>query len=368
MPFRNPLLPESFLIWTEPPDEAGDEALRIVSWRRAVTLKGHSFREFVRSVAPLLDGKTDMDALCADVADTFARPDLEAALAILGAQGIVVEGDPTEAPARLAPQLAWLGEVAPEGRAAQQRLTGARVAIFGAGGPGAAAARILAASGVGRILIVDPAEVGPADPYFSPLYLASDLGRPRAEVLADRLVVLAPEVEIVPHACRPETPAEIAELLDGAALALCCFESGELNLALKLNRACRDIGLRWLAGSMEGTDLVIGPGFSGAPDAACYMCWRMREVACAANPEARFALEKRLDRMRADFSARRENLAGAADIVGGMLATEAISLLTRAAEPSFDGRFLTLELPGLRPEKHTVLRKPGCPVCGGEAP
>jgi molybdopterin-synthase adenylyltransferase len=366
MPFQNPLLPDCFLTWTEPPDESGDELMRIVSWRRSVTLKGHSFREFSRLVVPQLDGKTGMDEICASVSDQFDRPDLEAAIDMLGAQGIVVESTPGEAdlPGRLHPQLAWLGEAAPEGRAAQRRLTSAYVVLFGAGGPGASAARVLAASGVGRLLIVDPVEVGPADPYFSPLLRATDQGRSRAGVLAASLAEGAPEVKIVAHGARPETVADVAGLIDGADLVLCCLDGGELNLTLKLNRACRESGKRWLAGSMEGTELVIGPGFSGADDGPCYMCWRMREVACAANPQARFALEKRLDKLRQDLSGRRENLAGSADIVGAMMASEAISVLTGAGEPSLDGRFLVMEIPGLRQEKHNVLRKPGCPVCG----
>lgn len=367
MPFQNPLLPDCFLTWTEPPDESGDEIFRVVSWRRSLTLKGHSFREFAREVAPLLDGRHGMDAICDEVADLFERPDLEAALDMLGAQGIVVECETPERalPARLAPQLGWLGEAAPEGRAAQRKLTGARVVLFGAGGPGATAARALAAAGIGRLLIVDPAPVGTADPYFSALYGDADIGRPRAAVLAERLAAVGPETEIAAETARPADPEAIGALIAGADMVLCCLESGELNLALKLNRAARAAGIRWLSGAMEGTELLIGPGFSGAPDAACYMCWRMREVAAAGNPQARFALEKRLDRLQSDLGARRENLAVGADIVGGMLAAEAISVLTGAAEPSLDGRFLTLDLPGLRQEKHTVLRKPGCPVCGG---
>ena len=38
-------------------------------------------------------------------------------------------------------------------------------------------------------------------------------------------------------------------------MALCCLESADLNLALKLDRACRDMGLRWLAGSLG----LLGP-------------------------------------------------------------------------------------------------------------
>ncbi|ABL72261.1 hypothetical protein EO213_21370 [Paracoccus denitrificans] len=370
MPFRNPLLPEHFLAWAEPPDEGGDELLRIVSWRRALTLKGHSFREFSREVVPLLDGRTGIDRICDEVADIFAREDLEAALEMLGGQGVVVEGGGADAaalPAGLQPQLAWLSEAAPEGRAAQRHLTAARVVLFGGGGPGAAAARGLAAAGIGELLIVDPAEVGASDSYFSPLFRPGDAGSLRAEALADALAELAPDCRIRTRTTRPDSPQDIAALIEGAAMVLCCLDAGELNLALKLNRACRDLGMRWLAGGMEGLDLVVGPGFSGDPDAACYMCWRMREVACAANPQARFALERHLDRLRRDLSARRENLAMGADIVGGMMAAEAVAVLTGAGEPALDGRFLVVELPGLRQEKHGVLRKPGCPVCGGTA-
>jgi bacteriocin biosynthesis cyclodehydratase domain-containing protein len=366
MPFQNPLLPDCFLTWTEPPDENGEEQYHIVSWRRFLTLKGHSFREFSREVVPRLNGRTGFDRICEEVADIFDRKDLEAALDMLGEQGIVVEGEPDEAklPVRLNPQLAWLGETAPEGRAAQRRLTAARVVLFGAGGPGASAARSLAAAGIGRLLVVDSSEVLDADPYFSACYRVADVGRPRAEVLAAALAPLAPDCEIRADTVRPDSPAAIAATIEGASYVLCCLDSGELNLALKLNRACRDLGMRWLAGGMEGLDLVVGPGFSGDDSAPCYMCWRMREVACAANPEARFALERHLDRQRRDLSGRRENLTVGADIVGGLMAAEVLSVLTGAGQPVLDGRFLVVELPGLRQDKHTVLRKPGCPVCG----
>jgi adenylyltransferase/sulfurtransferase len=366
MSFEKPYLPSNFLVWTEPPDEAGDEVCRIVSWRRTLTLKGHSFREFTRLVVPLLDGRTAMDRIGTQVADLFDRADLDAALAMLGEQGIVIEADPAEAdlPARLQPQLSWLGEAAAEGRPAQARLNQARVAIFGCGGPGAVAARSLAASGVGQIVLIDPAPVTATDGYFSAQFRPSDLGRNRAEVLAEALAAAFPDVQVTAHASRPETPDDVARLVGGAALVLCALDAGELNLILKLNRACRDRGIRWLAGAMEGIELVVGPGFSGSGDAACYMCWRMREVACASSPAARFALERRLDRLKEDLSGRRENLAAGADIVGGMMAAEALAILTEAGQPSLDGRFLTLDLPGLSQQKHVVLRKPGCPVCG----
>ena len=377
-PLRKPVLPSGFLTWTEPPDAAGDEILRLVSWRRALTLKGHSFRELARTVLPLLDGTRTSDEIAAQTADLFARADLEAALATLAGQGILAEGDdPTRAglPERLVPQANYLDELSADGPAAQRRLAAARVAVLGLGGAGAPLARTLAAAGVGQLLLVDPYPVGPTDPYFSALFAPEDLGGSRAETLAARLSALAPEVRSETATQRPEDPAALAALLAGTDLAVCCLESGDLNLALKLNRACRDLGLRWLAGSLEGPVAVAGPGFppaSTGPGSAattsaapCYMCWRMREVACAGNPQSRFALERRLDRIRADLGARREGLAPAADLLAGLLGTEVLNILSGIAEPALDGRVITLDLAALRQERHNVLRKPGCPVCGG---
>lgn len=69
------------------------------------------------------------------------------------------------------------------------RILGARrrlqVQVFGLGRTGAAAARVLAASGIGRLALWDHAEVGVAD--LGTGYLPPDLGRHRAVALSHRL-------------------------------------------------------------------------------------------------------------------------------------------------------------------------------------
>jgi bacteriocin biosynthesis cyclodehydratase domain-containing protein len=364
--FQKPLLPSSFLAWTEPPDEAGDEVFRIVSWRRSLTLKGHSFREFARSVLPLLDGKRSLDEIHAQTADLFARVDLEAALELLGTQGILVEGTApeTDAPPRLAPQINYLGEVAEEGRAAQRHLGAARVVVVGMGGAGASLARSLGVAGVGRIACADPYDVQPTDLYFAALFDTGDIGRNRAECAAAHIREAAPEIDIRSVVGRLDDPAEIDALIQGADLVISCLESGDLNTILKLNRCCRAAGVRWLTGALEGPSIVGGPGFPPSGEGPCYMCYRMREVACAANPQSRFALERRLDRQKQDLGGRRENLACGADILAGLLGAEALNILARVSDPALDGRILLIDLTNLRQEKHVVLRKPGCPVCG----
>ena len=64
MPLSKPLLPECFLHWTEPAGTDGDETFRLVTWRRSLTLKGKSFREFEARVFPLLDGTRGIGEIC----------------------------------------------------------------------------------------------------------------------------------------------------------------------------------------------------------------------------------------------------------------------------------------------------------------
>ncbi len=360
---ENPLIPACFLHWTETDSADGEDVLRLMSWRRTLTLKGSAFEAFEREVMPLLDGSHAVQEICNAVSDVFSAEDVIAALNTLSAQGIVVEGKEEAVPNHLTPQMGWLAENAPQGRAAQQQLSNAHLVIFGVGGCGAAVARSLAASGVGKLTLVDSTGVLSADPYFSGLFHTDDIGQNRANVVRAKLMTGSDDQKIIAHSERPINSEAIETLIEGATLVLCCLESGELNQALLLNLACQATGTPWIAAALEGTEVVIGPGFFHQPGAACYQCWRMREIATTANQQTRFATETQLAQRQTDLSDQRENLAAGADIAGGMLAGEALTWLTGAAPPSLDGRLITLTLPGLRMEKHAVLRKPGCPVC-----
>src|SRR5437763_5248901 len=183
-PLRKPLLPGHYSVWCEPPDESGDEVLHVVSARRSVKFKGHSFRELHRRVLPLLDGRRTFEEIHRETADLFAAEDLAEALALFSEQGVLVEGDEpdlgADLSARLAPQLNFFREQTPDAAAAQARLAAATVAVVGLGGAGAATALALAAAGVGTLRCVDPLPVAAADVYLSPAFALGDVGRGRA--------------------------------------------------------------------------------------------------------------------------------------------------------------------------------------------
>lgn len=366
--FRKPLLPNHYFLWFEPPDESGDEVLRIVSERRSLKLKGHSFREFHKSVTPLLDGSHTMEEICARTSDKFDPDDLDAALRLLAAQGIVVEGDSPDANAldalnaeRIAPQLNFFHETCEGGRALQKKLTDARVDILGLGGAGSHLALGLASAGIGRIGLIDALPVRPTDVYFAPFFAIDDIGHSRAATVAKRMAGCAPDVQThsVTHALNSEE--DIWRAIEGSTYVVSCLDNGLINLSYKLNRVCITHKLRWIASSLEGSEVVIGPAFE--PDKGpCFMCYRMRSVSCAANPVSSFAWEQYLDRKKTDLSDRRENLVFGAGIVANLLGIETLKAIT-GTTGSLSGRLLTFNLADMSMRKHCVLRKPKCPAC-----
>lgn len=365
---ERPLVPGNYTIWFEPPDESGDEVLRIVSERRSLKLKGHSFREFHRRVVPLLDGRNTIEEIRARTADLFRPEDLDAALALLQGQGVLVEGGDAdladEAAERMTPQIN-LFHTAPEGAPAlQARLSSATVAMVGLGGAGAAAALGLAAAGVGTLICVDCEPVAATDVYLSGCYGLADVGRGRAESLAGRIAAAAPEATVRIAAGPLSGEADLRRAIAGADWVISCLDAAQLNLALKLNKVCFEDRLSWIACGPAGEEIVVGPTMVPGRG-ACYMCYRMRAVACAGNPEEAFAYERHLDRSRTDESGRRANLNFGIGLAANLVGIETVKALSGYAEPSLVGRILIADLAELRFEKHVVLRKPWCPICHG---
>jgi bacteriocin biosynthesis cyclodehydratase domain-containing protein len=372
MNLRKPRLPSHYFIWSEPPDETGDEVLHFVSERRRLKLKGHSFRELESRVLPLLDGRRTVGEIQAAVADVFAPQDVEDGIALLAAQGLLGEGagegeaseektgSPPQPP-RWEPQRNFLHEVLGEAEEVSRRLAASVVSVMGLGGAGADAALALAKMGIGEVRLVDSLPVGAADPYFSEAFHAAEPGLPRTTAAARRFAASAPWAKAVEVGTPLADDAAVVAAVAGSHFAICCLDAGQSWTTYKLNRACLELGLPWTSVALAGTEVVLGP--TVVPhQTACYLCYRMRAVACAGNPEDAFAYERYLDRRRQDDSGRRENLAPAAGIAAQMAALEAVKALS-GLRPSALGGLVILDLLGLGTSRHTVLRKPGCPAC-----
>jgi len=146
-------------------------------------------------------------------------------------------------------------------------LRAARALIVGAGALGNEVAKNLAMMGVRLIAILDRDTVEVANLSRSIFFRESDHGRPKAEVLAERLREVNPDVEVLP------LNGDLDEVLGMGLLrrmdmVFSCLDS---RLARRsLNRMCERIAKPWVDGAMEN---LLGEVTVFMPDAGpCYEC------------------------------------------------------------------------------------------------
>jgi len=359
-------IPSHYYVYCNPPDKAGDEVLHFVSSHRRVKLKGHSFREFVQHVVPLLDGRHSFAEVHAEVSDLFAEQDLAAALELLSENSLLEDVsawglDGTEQE-RLRPQLNLFHDVSSRPWEIQRKLRSARVTLFGLTGPGIAAARALVASGLGALRCVDSDRVGPADLYFSPELKTEDCGVLRGDALKRHLVAqhAATDVQVVTHQLTDDRTVE--EVTAESDFIINATDEGNISLIYKLNRACLRSKIPWISVAASAFEVVLGPAvFPG--ETACYLCYRMRAVACADNPEESFDFESLLDRRKSDDSGHRANLVFGTGLAGQLAGMEVLKALCFPETLATRGRIQVIDLRDLSSVAHVVLRKPWCPAC-----
>ena len=117
------------------------------------------------------------------------------------------------------------------------------VLVVGLGGVGAYAAEMIARSGVGRMTVADADTVAVSNINRQLVALRSTVGRPKAEVLAERLRDINPEIElrVVERYIRDE---ETDRLLDEAPYDYVVDAIDTLSPKLALIRGALDRGMR----------------------------------------------------------------------------------------------------------------------------
>lgn len=102
------------------------------------------------------------------------------------------------------------------GLAGQQKLLEAKVLVIGAGGLGCPILLYLAGAGVGKIGIVDDDLVELSNLHRQVLHQTADMGLNKAEVAAQKLSLLNPQIELISYPVRlvPENAAELIASYD----------------------------------------------------------------------------------------------------------------------------------------------------------
>jgi molybdopterin/thiamine biosynthesis adenylyltransferase len=207
----------------------------------------------------------------------------------------------------------------------QKKLRKAKVLVIGAGGLGAPVLQYLAAAGVGTIGVIDDDTVSLSNLQRQVLFDEDLLGKPKVFAAQQRLKLLNPFVTVLPYN-RRLTP-EIAEdlfaeydlVLDGTDT----FASRHI-----VNAAC-----------------VATKTASGAP---CFQCVFPKPPAEGQAPTC----------------AEAGVMGALPGVVGSMMATEAIKLITGAGTV-LKGELLIFDALEGQTRKIRIQRDAGCAVCGG---
>ncbi len=197
------------------------------------------------------------------------------------------------------------------GVAGQRRLAVAHVVVLGAGGLGSAVVPALVAAGVGRVTLVDHDRVEVTNLHRQTLHAPADVGRTKVESAADAAAALSPETTLVPVAARFDV-RNADQLLADADLVI---------------DGTDDVLTRYVAddaAARAGIPLVWGSAarFSGQVGVS----WEARGVSYRdlfPEPPADAGLSCEVDGI----------LPTVCTVTGGMMAGEALKLLTGIGEP-----------------------------------
>ncbi len=152
------------------------------------------------------------------------------------------------------------------GRAGQMRLKSATVIVIGAGGLGSTFLPVLAASGVGTIIIYDDDKIERSNLGRQLLYSESDLGQPKAAIAAQRLAAVNSYITV--KGIERRFTKNDADALREASLI---FEgSDSLETKFLLNDLCLKARIPLVIsalGNAQGHTMLI----SGS-NSACYRC------------------------------------------------------------------------------------------------
>ena len=213
---------------------------------------------------------------------------------------------------------------------------------MGAGGLGAPAALYLAASGVGRITVIDDDVVDLSNLQRQIAHSSARVGMAKVQSLAQAVADLNPHPHIEPVQQRADA-ALLDRLLPSASVVLDC--SDNYRTRQLLNAASVRHGVPLVSGAAIRLDAQITVFDPRQPDSPCY--------ACLFEPDAEFEEVQ---------CATMGVLAPLVGIVGSMQAAEALKLIVGIGH-SLAGRLWMLDGRSMEFSRMHTTRNPECKVC-----
>lgn len=242
--------------------------------------------------------------------------------------------------------------VLPEvGGAGQVRLAESRVAIIGLGGIGSPALQYLAASGIGKLALVDDDVVDVSNLQRQTIFTTRDVGYGKA-VSARRWLANFDDALNIGVSDARITPENAASLIAACDLVI----DGTDNFATRLavSDACVAAGIPLLSAAVGRFQGQVGAFAGHLPDQACYRCF----------------VGDAFDAEDCDTCADDGMLGAMAGWAGTFAALQAVKVLLARVSSLGDPQLGRLHiLDGLEPSLRTIriAKDPACRTCGSAA-
>lgn len=224
----------------------------------------------------------------------------------------------------------------------QQCLRAAHVVIVGIGGLGSPAAMYLAASGVGRLTLVDDDRVELSNLQRQIAHTTAEIGKPKVESSRRALLALNPDTTIATHARRLNA-GELAALARDADVVLDASDNFATRFAI--NDACLAARTPLVSAATIRLEGQISVFHFRRADSPCYRCLYPGTEELAEN------------------CSETGVLAPLPGILGAMQATEALKLIAGFGE-CLVGRLLLLDAARMEWRSVYLRKDPQCPACG----
>lgn len=321
------------------------------------TLSGPGVAAFLADVVPIIDGTHDLIGI-ARASTSVPLDELQGYFSELIGAGLILPAPAELSRDRATPFVEALGSAGRSQSAVAERLRTACFAVFGLESTGTAIARELASWGVRGLVLADPSGPRPDDP-------ATFGSRPtpsRQAALSAELSALYPDIAIT-SPLDSWTAEAVRAAAETADVLIAAVDRDFAAVAQWVNKAAFEGRKIAAFVTLDGTRATIGP-IVYPDETACYMCYRMRAIACDDDYYASMAFEELRDRNRTASAKREPTFLPMAAMAAGLLAGEIAKTLTAVGRHALAGRII--EWDGLTAtfEEHEVLRQPCCPTCG----
>ena len=336
--------------------EADGETAIFRSLRSKATLKGKNVSLFMTEILPLLDGRHSLPEIAA-ASTNLPLDELEKYLAEL-VENHLIENT-VELPSRgyVQPMLELLSAEGRSTSVLEQRIKDQRIAVFGLESIGALLATEFARWGVRELLLIDPEAPRPDDP--SQLFRNGFATRQAS--LCHQISVEHPELRV----SLPLDKWDMESVLGVASsvdILVSAVDRDFSAIAHWVNKAALHHKKIAAFCSLDGDVNWIGP-IVYPNETACFMCFRMRSIACEDDFTAAMAFEEKRDKHRSSSQDREPTFMPGASVAAGILASELLKTLTACGRHAIAGRVLEWDILQGRMAEHEILRQPNCPVC-----